>query len=224
MIKPIRALLKILQGNVILDDGTIVRVIKRDYPLDKTPCITIDNSGGTAIINKHIINKDCLIPSEHPQYDIENPNKKISQQVMREQRTIDLGLHVWCDDENQREELTRKISLLFYQVQSDHYRFCANYDNGNCSFLEESCKVDQHSARGLKYQCPKPYDYNYQNIFTTFDIIRATFDVAPPYILDDTSTNPPTLRSIFRVSFSYYDYYNIGGAVSENLIVNDDLL
>ena len=221
MIKPMQAIIRMLQGRIILDDGTDVRIVKRDYPIDKTPCITIDNSGGTAIINKHITNKDYPLPNDHPQH---NTHQKISQQVIREERSIDLGLHVWCDDENQRDELTRKISTLFYQVQSDHYQFCANYNNGNCTFLNEPCKVTPHSARGIKNQCPKPHDYHYQNIFKSFDIIRATFDVAPPYILDDTSTNPPTLRSIFRVSFSYYEYYRLGGAVSENLIVDEDLL
>ena len=224
MIKPIQALLQILQGRVILDDGTNVRVIKRDYPYDHTPCITIDNSGGTSIIDKKVTNRDYVIPSSHPQYDQEHPNKTISQQVIREQRTIDLGVHIWCDDEDQRDEITNKVMTLFYMVQSDHYKYCQQYDDGNCKSLDAKCKVNPHTLRGIKNQCPKPYDYGYKNIFTAFDIIRATFDVAPPYILDDTTTNPPVLRSILRVSFSYYEYYLIGGAVSENLHVNEDLL
>ena len=224
MIKPIQALLKIIQGRIVLNDGTPVNVIKRDYPYDHTPCITIDDSGGTAVINKIITNRDYLIPTTHPQYDPENPNKTISQQVIREQRTIKLGIHIWCDDEYQREEITKKVRKLFYMVQSDHYEFCQQYDNGNCTFLDTECKVNPHTIRGIKNQCPKPYDYHYTNIFTAFDIIRATFDVAPPYILDDLTTTPPVLRSIIPVSFSYYDYYRIGGAVSENLIVDEELL
>ena len=224
MIKPIQALLKILQGRIVLNDGTPVNVIKRDYPYDHTPCITIDDSGGTATINKHITNRDYTIPVTHPQYDPEQPDKTISQQVIQEQLAIDLGVHIWCDDEHQREEITKKVRTLFYMVQSDHYKFCQQYDNGNCTFLDTECKVNPHSIRGIKNQCPKPYDYHYKNIFTAFDIIRATFHVAPPYNQDDTTTNPPVLRSIIRVYFSYYEYYNIGGAVSENLHVNEDLL
>ena len=224
MIKPIQALLKILQGRIVLTDGTPVNVIKRDYPYDHTPCITIDDSGGTATINKHITNRDYTIPVTHPQYDSEHPDKTISQQVRREQIAIELGVHIWCDDEHQRDEITKKVKTLFDMVQSDHYLFCQQYDNGNCTFLDTECKVNLHSIRGIKNQCPKPYDYHYKNIFTAFDIIRATFHVAPPYNQDDTTTNPPVLRSIIRVYFSYYEYYNIGGAVSENLHVNEDLL
>ena len=224
MIKPIQALLSILQGRIVLNDGTPVNVIKRDYPYDHTPCITIDNSGGSATIDKKITNRDYTIPETHPQYDPEHPDKTISQQVRREQIAIELGVHIWCDDEPQREEITKKVRTLFDMVQSDHYLFCQQYNNGNCTFLDTECKVNPHTIRGIKNQCPKPYDYHYKNIFTAFDIIRATFNVAPPYILDDTTTNPPVLRSIIRVYFSYYEYYNIGGAVSENLHVNEDLL
>ena len=224
MIKPLRAIIRMLQGKIILDDSTDVRIVKRDYPIDKTPCITIDNSGGTAIIGKNLTNKEYPIPPTHPQYDSENHDKTISQQVIREQRDIILDLNVWCDTEDEREEITDKISKLFYQIQSDHYTFCQNYENGYCNHLEEECKVDDTTSRGVKGQCPKPDEYGYKNFFTLFDIIRSTFDVAPPYILDDTSTSPPTLRSIIRVSFSYYDYYNIGGAVSTELNFDEELI
>ncbi len=318
MIKPMRALIKTLQGKIILDDGTDVRIVKRDYPIDKTPCITIDNSGGTAIINKHITNKDYPIPNDHPQnkislqellegYDVivmavyynidweyywipvnqvkslrdlngalknlriideeadyetytsssddsvltreqqedliglavgkfidlntveymllpDRSIPKISQQVIREERNITLDLNIWCDDEDQRDEITEKISEIFYQIQSDHYTFCQQYDNGNCTYLNTPCKVDNTTARGIKNQCPKPQEYHYKNLFNAYDIIRASFDVAPAFILDDLTTTPPVLRSIIRVSFSYYEYYNIGGAVSENLHVDEALL
>ena len=213
-----------LQGKIILTDSTDVRIVKRDYPIDKTPCVTIDDSGGTAIINKHITNKDYLIPNTHPQYDKDNPNQTISQQVIREERSIDLDLNVWCDDEDQRDEITNKIQELFYQIQSDHYKFCQQYNDGNCTYLSGSCRVNNTTARGIKGQCPKPKEYHYQNLFNAYDIIRPSFDVAPPYILDDLTTTPPVLRSIIRVSFSYYEFYNIGGAVSENLHVDEELV
>lgn len=224
MIKPIRAIIQMLQGRVILKDSTDVRIVKREYPIDKTPCITVDNSGGTGIVQKHIINKNYIIPETHPQYDPENPNQTISQQVIREERTIDLDLNVWCDDEDQRDEITDKIIELFYMIQSDHYTFCTNYQDGNCNYLDQQCKVTPYTARGIKNQCPKPKEYHYQNLFNAYDIIRAAFDVAPPYILDDLTTNPPVMRSIIRVSFSYYEYHVIGGAVSENLNVDEELV
>lgn len=223
MIKPLQAIIRILQGKIILDDGTDVRIVKREYPIDKTPCITMDNNG-TTIIQKNITNKEYALPESHPQYDPENPNNTISQQVIREERSIDIDLNIWCDDEDERDEITEKILELFYQVQSDHYTYCSNYHDGNCEFLHGPCEVDLYTMRGIKNQCPKPYEYNYQNIFQTYEIIRASFDVAPPYILDDLTITPPVRRSIITVSFSYYDYYNMGGALSKNIIVNEELL
>lgn len=219
-----RALLKILYNNVTLKDGTVIKVIKRPYPQDMTPCITIDNSGGTAIIQKNITNKEYPISENHPQYDSNNPNQTISQQVIREERRISLEISIWCDTENQRDEITEKMMELFYKVQSDYYKFCKNYNDGDCLYLDDGCQVDSSSGRGVKKQCPKPTEYDYENIFKQFDIIRATFDVTPPYILDDVTTNPPTLRSIIEVTFSYYDYHIIGGAVSERLTFNGELV
>lgn len=225
MIKPIQVMIAILQGKIILDNGLDVRIVKREYPIDKTPCITIDNSGGTTVLKKHVTNKDYILSPNHPQYDESNPNKTISQQVIREQRSISLELNIWCDNEDERDEITAKISELFYQVQSDHYKFCNNYNDGHCQFLDRSCEaLNKNYMRGIKNQCPKPNEYHYQNVFKTFDIIRATFDVAPPYILDDITTKPPVLRSIIQVSFSYYEYYRIGGAVSDKLYVDEELL
>jgi hypothetical protein len=224
MIKPIQAIIRILQGKIILNDGTDVRIRKRTYPIDKTPCITIDNSGGTSVIQKHVTNKDYIIPENHPQYDQENPTATISQQVIREERNITLDLNVWFDNEDQRDELEQKILQQFRLVESDHYTHCQQYTDGDCQTLDAPCKVTTSTMRGIKQQCPKPTLYKYQNIFNAYDIIRASFDVAPPYILDDNTTNPPVLRSIIRVSFSYYEYYRIGGAVSETLTINEELV
>lgn len=223
MIKPIHTILYILQGKIILEDSTDVRIVKREYPIDKTPCITIDTTGPTTI-QKHVIDKDCKLPSTHPQYDKDHPDRLVSQQVIRAERNIDLDLNIWCDDEEGRDEITDLISKLFYQVQSDYYKFCTNYNAGQCTYLETTCKVTQDTMRGVKCQCPKPQDYHYENVFTKYDIIRNSFDVTPAYDLDDLTTNPPIRRSIIRVSFSYYDYYVIGGAISQNLIINEELI
>lgn len=222
MIKPLHALIYMLQGRVILEDNTDVRIIKREYPIDKTPCITIDDS--TEIIQRNITNKDYKLDTSHPQYDETNPDKKISQQVIREEKKATLDLNIWCDSEDDRDEITDKILALLYQVQSDYYQFCKQYDNGNCTTLDETCKVNDFTGRGVKHQCPHPTQYNYQNVFSAYDIIRSSFNVEPPYTLDELDTQPAILRSIIRVEFSYYDYYNIGGAVSPKLIVDEELL
>ena len=69
MIKPIQAILYILRGNLTLENKT-VPVIKRNYPLDKTPCVNIDDSAGvvtvraTGIFENHKKNN-----TQHPLMD-----------------------------------------------------------------------------------------------------------------------------------------------------------
>ena len=54
--KPIQAIIQILRGNVLCE-GKTVPVIKRNYPLDKTPCINIDDSASTITVKKQIYNR-----------------------------------------------------------------------------------------------------------------------------------------------------------------------
>ena len=83
MIPPLQAVRRILWGNVELE-GKKIPVIKRTYPYDKTPCITIDDSGGSTFIKRLITNEEYPLPSNHPQYNPETPFKKQKQQVLRE--------------------------------------------------------------------------------------------------------------------------------------------
>lgn len=224
MMKPIQAMLYILQGKVILSDDTLVPVIKRPYPIDKTPCITIDNSSGTSIYEKQIINKDLPINEDHPQY-VPGGKNIISQQVMRTERSITLELNCWCDTEHERQEIIDKIQELFIKADTDHYTYCANYNDNYCSSLEMTCRATtMNNGRTVKKQCPKPKQFGYINVFTLYDIIRSTFDVEPAYDLDDYSTTEPVLRSIIKVTFNYYDYKVIGGAISQKIKIHEELL
>ena len=223
MIKPIHAILRVLQGHIILSDNREVRLIQSPPQIDNTPCITIDNSSGTRTLEKHITNIDLPLPSSHPQYDPNNPEKLFSQQVIREKRGVDLDLNIWCNTEDERAEIIQIIRTLFYLAQSDNYRFCKNYDEntGCCSYLQEVCPTYELTAghmRGTKGQCLNPSEYGYENIFTTYDMVRHSFDVEPAYDLDDYDKENMTLRSIIRVSVDYYDYHRIGGIVSDNIL------
>ena len=168
MIPLVKAIRRVLFDKVTLD-GEIVPVIKRSYPYDKTPCITIDDSGGSAFMQRHILNVDYPVDNTHPQFDVEDPFKKIPQHVLREIYQGSVTVNVWCDDEFQREELIRQVELLFHQAQSDYYIFCNNYREGDCAGCNGPCMVplSRTDKRGVKGQCPNPLLYGYENIFTT---------------------------------------------------------
>ena len=224
MIKPILALIDILRGNIRLN-GEIVPLIKRSYPLDKTPCITIDDSAGTSTEAKNIVNIKKHLPPSHPQFE-QYKGIKAPRQAIRERKNATISINIWCDKETEREKLLQRIEHLLDLAQSDHYMFCKRYSDGYCDYIEKECPASEtdNTIRTIKNQCPKPLEYHYCNIFTAYDLLRDTFNVESPYTLDDLSTNTPTLRSVIRIETSYYDYHIIGGAISENINFNDNLI
>lgn len=222
MIKPIKAIAYILLGNVHLNEKKIP-VVKQSYPYDKTPCITLDDSGGSSTISKKITNKKVRLKPTHPQFEVFDG--LVSQQVIRETKQSTININVWCDTERERESICRNILDLFYKAQSDHYMFCKKYDNGYCSFLDDGClAIENNMRRNVKNQCPSPKEYGYINVFKQFDLDRNTFHVESPFSMDDLTGKTPILRSIMRVYTNYYDYHVIGGGISQDLKFDEDLL
>ena len=222
MIPPLNAIKRILWGNVRYKDK-LVPVIKRSYPYDKTPCITIDDSGGSSFGERFILNEYYPVDSSHPQYDKDNPFRKIPQQVIREYYNTTLNINIWCNNEDEREALSNTVQDLFYKAQSDHYLFCNNYHDGECSYLGTGCYGEHFDTnnRGVKHQCTNPLVYGYENIFTTYNLIRSSFHLDPPFTLDDNSKTEPVLRSVLRLHTGFYTDHIIGGLVSENISQED---
>ena len=206
MIKPIQATLHILRGN-INHNGKTVPVIKRNYPLDKTPCINIDDSASVVTINKKIYNRD-------------NTNT----QTLRIHRKTILNIHLWCDNEQDREDLSNQITTLFNMAWTDHYFHCKNYNRETmeCNNLQRQCPTitqEKHLYKSSKNKCPQPQEYGYRNIFTEYDLIKASWDLQTPYSNDNIQTKPPTLHNIFKLNTEYYDYVDMGGITSNKLII-----
>lgn len=231
MIPPIKAVRRVLWGNVVLD-GNMVPVVKRSYPYDKTPCITIDDSGGSAFLDREILNVKYALSREHPQFDERNPFKKFPQQVLRENYETTLNINIWCNTEDEREKLNNIVLELFYQAQSDHYRFCNSYHDGDCAYMDNTCYGKHFNGENLlrqsKNQCPNPLVYGYENIFTTYNLYRSSFHLDQPFSLDDRGKDGILLRSVLKLHTGYYVDYIIGGVISEdmdfNQIIKEDLL
>ena len=212
MRKPIQAIIYILRGNITLD-GNTVPVIKRNYPLDKTPCINIDDSASTVTVNKIIYNKTI---------------GDVKKECFRLHRRTVLNIHLWCDTEQQREDLSNQIITLFNKAYLDNYMFCTQYDKEthNCNKLGTECpsRLDsKHLYKSSKDKCPQPLEYGYENIFTKYDLIKSRWDLQVPFSNDNTNTKPPTLHNVFRLNAEYYDYVEIGGITSNNLHYNEQL-
>jgi hypothetical protein len=172
-------LVELLQGRINVD-GEAVPVVKQFSQSSNRPVLTLDLSPGVS--TNHVYN---------------DPG---SNQVMYE-RHATVNINVWCDTEEQRAELTRKILYLFQLEQDYHYAYCTQYRaNGEyCRHLGGKCKaVDTRNNR-----CPSPYLYEYQGLRERWSIIPGTLNVEPPFDLDDLSDHPPLLRSIIRCEAQY---------------------
>lgn len=226
MIPPLKAIRRVLWGNVVLN-GKKIPVVKQGYPYDKSPCITIDDSGGSVFRKRHIINVKYPLSKDHPQFDNQNPFKKVPQQVLREYFETTLNIHVWANTEDEREKLNNIILQLFHEAQSDNYKYCNNYHNGDCAFMDNSCYAehfDKINARLSKHQCPNPAVYGYMNIFTTYNLIRSSFYLEQPYSLNDYSKDNTMLRSILKLHTGYYTDHIIGGIISEKFISKEEVI
>ena len=207
MIKPIQAIIYILRGNVILENKT-VPVIKRNYPLDKTPCINIDDSASSVTVNKRI-------------YNLKNSEGEPREYLRTKYRTV-LNIHCWMDSEQQREDLTNQVRALFHKAYLDNYYFCTNYDKETrtCGTINTTCPAitqEKHLYKSSKSKCPQPQKYKYENIFTHYDLIKSSWDLQVPYSADMDNTKPPTLHTIFRLNCEYYDYELIGGITIKDM-------
>lgn len=226
MIPPLQAVRRVLWGNVVLD-GKKIPVVKQGYPYDKSPCITIDDSGGSAFIERSITNVKYPLQNTHPQFDPENPFKKVPQQVLREYFETTLNIHVWANTEDEREKLNNIILKLFHEAQSGHYKFCNQYHDGDCSYMDNTCYAehfDKVNSRLIKNQCPNPEVYGYENIFTTYNLIRASFYLNQPYSLNDYSKDNTMLRSVLKLHTGYFVDHIIGGIISEKLVSKEEVI
>ena len=217
MIPPLKAIRKVLWGNIKLDDK-IVPVIQRHYPYDKTPCITIDDSGGSKFLQRHITNEDYPVTNTHPQFDIENPFQRFPQQVLREWYETTITIHTWSDSGDEREKINNEISRVFREAQSDHYKYCNNYISGDCSFMDNTCYAEHFlNGRSAKQQCPNPYVYGYKNIFTTYNLDRASFHLDQPYNIEDNSKDIPVFHGVLKLHTGYYTDHIIGGITTTKI-------
>ena len=198
-------ILDILQGKLNID-GMDVRLIQAPPQYNNIPCLTIDNSAGTPILNSN--KRNITINGRR-------------QEVIETLYEADLRLDIWCLDEETRQSLIEQVMTCFYKALSDHHEYCTSYQDGQCTPLSQPCLVELPEyaldKRAMKKQCPCPHELPYENLWTKYHIDMTTFTINPPYDLDELNETEPILRSRFNIRFNYTDYYIIGGKISETI-------
>lgn len=206
MLNSEKFLLDLLRNKITTSTGTIVPVIKRSYPLDKSPCICLDNSGGANIIQK---------------YKLHNPQEYL---VDRTQSYV--NIHLYCDTEDERDYLLSKIREAVRLIEYDCYLYCTKLGENNiCETLETTCAaIGGEDGKSYKHQCPKPTEYEYENLFTKHNVIRGTFQMDPAFSADDLTKKPPLLHSVLRTSMIFDDIYVVGGKLSDTMSQDTEII
>ena len=205
-----KALLKLLQGEVFIDNGKRrVPVITRTYPTDGTPCITIQQS-------KSSTNNDTRRIRHNPREYIE----------LRRNATVSVGLY--ANSVEQMQELQDAVDLIIFEAYSNSYKRCKHYNrvDKSCDTLstEEDrveCEVltvtNRFTAKG---QCPNKEANDYCSFFKQNNIIKNTFVMEPATHIDEYDVMPPIYHVELNFEMDYYTIYDVGGAVSSDFKLN----
>lgn len=223
MLKPVKALIRILAGNVKYKD--ILIPLYGDYPTsDSTPCITFDDSGGGSFKHKRLTTIFLPLPESHPLYDSNNPDELYPQEVLEQKYSININLNIWTNDSEERESITNQVKTIFNQLLYNHYKSCIFYEKENsiCTNSNQECyAIKSTNSHGIKNQCPHPIEYGYRNILNYYNIPKRSFKVDPEYNLDDLNIEKVGYRTIIPLTMEYYTYDNIGGNPTQTLIIDD---
>lgn len=190
-------LLHLFYNRIILDNNDTLPIIKKPYPVDKTPCITFDEQD-TRLIEKYFTYEP--------------------QEYLNRIYDTDIVVNIWCDSEDDRQNILDQIHTLFNYLETDNYQLCANYDDGTCIYLKDVCPVpSSDKGRCMKHQCPEPEEYKYCNLFTFYNVYRNTLNVNEGVDNDEYDRKPPLLRTMIKTSFRYLTKYCNDGKISETL-------
>lgn len=185
-----KAFIDLLRNYLPLSNGKIYTG-NRYKPEDMSPCVNL------LLANENFIRRR-YVEIEHKQY-------------LQQEYNAELWINIWCNAEEQRQELITAVDTRIKQALANHYTTCTNYNNDECicSITNESCEaLTSQSSRANKNQCPDLTKY--QSFFNYNHILKRTFN-STVNDLDELNISEPLLRTIFKLNMNYYNYYEIGG-------------
>lgn len=201
-----KALLNLLKGYIFLDNTTIP-IIRRLKPIDKTPCITIQQAAEVQLSRRYL-------------------NKNDSQ-LIGLKNNAEIWINIWCDTEEERHSLINQVTKRIFQALGNHYTTCANYDKDDsiCSTLNHECQsLTVTNGRSVKGQCPYPKKYNYCNWFHHHHIVKNSFKISGRNDMDELDIAEPVLRTLIQLDMDYYLTHDLGGITFYEIQLNEDLL
>jgi len=200
-----KTFVKILRGKIHFNDELIPVVIK-DYPYDKTPCITI--SGFNRDKGKHRrqqVNAWSKLSENHPLYDPKYPEKRYPHSAEYSVKSYEIDIHVWCDTEEERELIVDQIYDCLFYCMNLHYAFCVRYNSKDqsCETSGEICEaIIDKGWHGLRGQCPNKHNHPL-NIMSKNGIIKNSVHISPHYEDDSRDKRQPLKHSVIEVNLDY---------------------
>lgn len=206
MFKMEYAFLQLLKNN-ILYNNTLIPVVRRNLPLDFTPCITISQAD------------EVFIKREYA--DI---NKK---QYLKKTYSADIWINIWCTTEEERQSIIEQIETIILEAESNHYKHCKHYNKSThiCETLNSECEARTiNNGRTIKHQCPDKVENDYTSFFMNYNIYKNTFKIQSITNMDELETTQPILRTIFKLGMEYWKFHEIGGTTYNSFEISEELL
>ena len=201
-----KTFVEIFREKIYVDDK-LVPVVVRDYPYDKTPCITI--SGFNRDKGQHRrqqVNIKVPLPKDHHLYDENHPNKRYPHSAEYIVKSYEIDVQVWANDERERALIVDQIFDCLFYCMNFHHDYCVRYDHKTriCSTTGEECASLHHMGyHGLRGQCPNRKKYHPLNIMSANRIIKNSLHISPNYDDDDLSRREPLKHSVIEITFDY---------------------
>jgi len=200
-----KTFVKILRGKIHIDDKPIPVVIK-DYPYDKTPCVTI--SGFNRDKGKHRRQQVTVLSKlseNHELYDPKYPEKRYPHSAEYSVKSYEIDIHVWCNDERERELIIDQIYDCLFYCMNLHYAFCMRYNSEDktCETTGEICEaITNKGYHGLRGVCPNKHNKPL-NIMSKNGIIKNSVHISPHYEYDYRDKREPLKHSVIEVNLDY---------------------
>ena len=197
-----KAFIDLLRNHIPIENSKIYAG-SRYIPRDITPCITIN------LADESFIKRD-YIELNHTQY-------------IRKRYNAELWINLWCNTEEERQNLINNVRNRILQAEANHYTTCKHYNADQCDKTENTCEaLTSNNGRANKKQCPNLS--HYVSFFKQNNIPKRTFKIISVTNQDELDVSETILRTIFRLNMDYYMFYGIGGRLFNSITINEDLL
>lgn len=199
-----KAVWDLLNGNVKFNDNDVLSLVRRLTSEDETPCITIQQAA---------------------EVQLDRQIEHCKHEVIITENNVEVWIDIWANSEDERDHIVNQVEYRINQALGNHYTTCANYNQGDCDFLEDTCAtLNITNGRTAKNQCPYPEDYNYKSWFIQNHIIKNTFTISGRQKMDELNITPPVLRTLIKLDMDYYRTYDLGGQEVKDIIIDEALL